>query len=87
MAITTGQLSVGSSAVAVNVPNVNPLRVHIHNNDNTNNLLLGNGTLTVSNGMILPKLDSVELVLNPNEVLYLLASAGTIQASYLVQTE
>ena len=88
MAIVTGQLSVGTAIpTQVNQPNVNPLRVHIHNNDNTNNLLVGNGNVSVSNGMIVPKLDSIELVLNPNEILYLLASSGTIQTSYLVQAE
>ena len=87
MAISSGQLSVGVTAVAVNVPNVMPLRVHIHNNDVTNNLLIGNAGVTAATGMILPKLDSVELILNPNEVVYLIASSGTITASYLVQTE
>ena len=87
MAITTGQLSVTTTPVAVNVPNVMPMRIHIHNNDVTNNLLVGNGNVTSSNGMILPKLDSVELVLNPNEVIYLVAASGTISASYLAQTE
>ena len=87
MAITTGQLSVGTTAVAVNVPNVMPMRIHIHNNDVTNNLLVGNGNVTSSNGLVLPKLDSIEFVLNPNEVVYLIASSGTISASYLAQTE
>ena len=85
MAIVTGQLSVGASPVAVNVPNTSPLRVHIHNNDNTNNLLVGNADLTSLNGLVLPKLDSIEFVLNPMEVVYLLSSSGTINASYLVQ--
>ncbi|CAB5218647.1 hypothetical protein UFOVP219_46 [uncultured Caudovirales phage] len=87
MAIVTGQLSVSTSAVAVNVPNVMPLRVHLHNNDNTNNLLVGNANVTSNTGMILPKLDSLDLTLNPNEVLYVLASTGTITVSYLVQSE
>jgi hypothetical protein len=87
MPITTGQLSVGTSAVAVNVPNVNPLRVHIHNNDNTSNLIVGNANVTASNGLALPKLDSLDITLNPNEVLYVLASSGSIAVSYLVQTE
>jgi len=88
MPIVTGQLSVGTaSPTAVNNPSVNPARLHVHNNDNTNNLLIGNGSITVNNGMIVPKLDSIELVLNPLEVVYLLASGGTITASYLMQTE
>ena len=87
MAITTGQLTVTTTPVAVNAPNVMPLRLHIHNNDVTNNLLVGNGNVSSSNGLVLPKLDSIELLLNPHEVIYLVASSGSIAASYLVQTE
>lgn len=88
MPIVTGQLSVGSvTPTAVNSPNVNPLRIHIHNNDNTNHLLVGNGSVATNTGLILLKLDSIDFVLNPNEIIYLLASSGTITASYLVQTE
>ena len=88
MAIVTGQLSVGTATpTKVNNPDVNPARLHVHNNDNTNNLLIGNGSVTVNTGMIVPKLDSIELVLNPLEIVYLLASSGTITVSYLMQTE
>ena len=82
----TGQLSVGTATpTQVNNPSVHSIILHIHNNDNTNHLLIGGANLTANNGMILPKLDSIELVLNPLDVIYLLASAGTIQASYLVR--
>ena len=86
MAIVTGQLSVGTaSPIQVNQPNVSPVWVHIHNNDNTNNLVIGNANVTANTGMILPKLDSIEIYLHPLDVLYLLASSGTINASYLVR--
>ena len=86
MAIVTGQLSVGTaSPTQVNQPNVNPVWVHIHNNDNTNNLVIGNANVTANTGMILPKLDSIEIYLHPLDVLYLLASSGTITASYIVR--
>ena len=86
MSVVTGQLQVGTGALTqVNQPSVHSLFVHIHNNDNTNNLLLGGADLTLSNGMILPKLDSLEIILKPLDVLYLLSSSGTITASYLVR--
>lgn len=87
MAIVTGQLTVNSTPIAVNAPNVMPLRIHIHNNDNTSNLIVGSEGLTVSNGLMLPKLDSLDLTLNPMEVIYLLSSGSPIQASYIVQSE
>jgi hypothetical protein len=85
MPIITGQLSIGQTPVPVNQPSVTPLWIHVHNNDNTNNLLIGGHDVTNANGLILPKLDSIETVINPNEVIYLLASSGTIQASYMVR--
>lgn len=86
MAIVTGQLSVGTATpTPVNNPDVNPLRIHVHNNDNTNNLVVGGSAVTANNGLILPKLDSIDLIVAPNDVLYLLSSNGTITASYLVQ--
>lgn len=86
MSIVTGQLSVGTATpTAVNLPDVNPLRVHIHNNDNTNHLVIGGSAVTANTGLILLKLDSIELIVAPNDVLYLLSSSGTITASYLVQ--
>ena len=85
MAIVTGQLTVGTTAVPVNQPSVTPLWVHVHNNDNTNNLLVGGSAVTALTGLVLPKLDSLETVVNPNDVLYLLASSGTISASYMIR--
>jgi hypothetical protein len=83
--IITGQVSVGTATpTAVNAPQVNPTRIHIHNNDNTNNLLVGTSTMTLTTGMALPKLDSLEITLPPNTVIYLLASSGTINASYMI---
>jgi len=83
--IITGQLVVGSGTpTAVNTPFVNPTRIHIHNNDNTTNLIIGNSSLTVSNGLALPKLDSIEITLPPNMILYLLSSSGNINASYMI---
>jgi len=86
MSVVTGQLAVGTATPSqVNQPSVHSIFVHIHNNDNTNNLLIGGADLNASNGMILPKLDSIEIILQPLDVLYLLASSGTINASYLVR--
>lgn len=86
MSVITGQLSVGTATpTQVNQPSVHSLFVHIHNNDNTNNLLLGGADLNLSNGMILPKLDSIDVILQPLDILYLLSSNGTITASYLVR--
>jgi hypothetical protein len=79
-------MTVGATPLQIDGIHTNPTRIHIHNNDNSTDLLIGGADLTVSNGLKLPKLDSVELILNPGEVLFALSSSGTIDLSWLVQT-
>jgi hypothetical protein len=86
VAITSGQITVGTSRVQVDGSSANPSSIHIHNNDNTNDLFLGNGEVTTSNGLRLQKLDSIELTLNPGESLYAISAGGSHSASWLRQT-
>jgi len=62
------------------------MRIHVHNNDNTNNLVLGASDVTSSTGLLLPKLDSLELILNPGETLWAVSSGAPITVSWLVQS-
>lgn len=84
--ISTGQMTVTTTPSQIDGIHTNPSRIHIHNNDNTNDLLIGGSDLDVVNGLKLPKLDSIELILNPGEVLFAMATTGTISVSWLVQT-
>jgi len=87
MAITSGQITVTTSRVQVDGCSANPSRLHIHNNDNTADLFLGNDSVTTSNGLRLPKLDSIELTLNAGESLYAISAAGSHAVSWLRQTQ
>jgi len=87
MAITQGQLTVGTSATEIDGISTSPSRLHVHNNDSTNNLFLGNASVTSSNGLRLMKLDSIELIMNPGEVLYAVSASGSHQVSWLRQTQ
>lgn len=84
--IRTGQITVGSTAVPVDGVSVDPMRLHIHNNDNTNNLVLGGSDVSLTTGLLIPKLDSIELTLNPGEQVWVMSSNSSIQVSYLVQS-
>jgi len=86
MAITSGQITVGTSAVQVDGISANPSRLHVHNNDNTQDLFLGNSSVTTSTGLRLLKLDSIELIMNPGESLYAVSSSGSHAVSWLRQT-
>jgi hypothetical protein len=87
MALTSGQITVGTSAVQIDGISVNPSRLHIHNNDNTNDLFIGNASVTTSNGLRLMKLDSLELIMNPGESVYAISASGSHAASWLRQTQ
>jgi len=86
MAITSGQITVGTSAVQVDGISANPSRLHVHNNDNTQDLFLGNSSVTSATGLRLLKLDSIELIMNPGESLYAVSSLGSHAVSWLRQT-
>lgn len=86
MAITSGQTTVGTSPTQIDGSSANPSRLHVHNNDNTNAIFLGNISVTTSTGLQLLKLESMELELNPGEALYAISAGGSHTISFLRQT-
>ena len=76
----------GTSATIFDGLSTNPFRLHVHNNDNTSDLFLGNGSVTTATGLRLMKLDSIELTINPGEALYAVSASGSHQVSWLKQT-
>ena len=86
MAITSGQTTVGTSPTQIDGSSANPSRLHVHNQDNTNAVFLGNISVTTSTGLQLLKLDSIELELNPGEALYAISAGGSHTVSFLRQT-
>jgi len=87
MAITSGQLTVGTSPTLIDGLEVNPFRIHIHNPDNTTNIYLGNENVTTSTGLELLSKDSIELVINPLEALYAVSTKASHVLSWLKQAE
>lgn len=85
--IITGQMTVTGTPAQIDGVHVNPTRIHVHNNDNTTDLLIGGADLSLSNGLKLPKLDSLELILNPGESLWAMSANGSISLSWIAQTE
>ena len=87
MAITSGQQTIGTTRQLVDGISPNPSRLHIHNMDNSADIYLGNEGVTTSNGLQLIKLDSIELVLNAGESLYVVSATGSHSISWLRQTQ
>ena len=85
--ITSGQTTIGTAATLIDGLEVNPFRLHLHNNDNTDAVYLGGSAVTTSNGLVLQKLDSIELIVNPLEALYAVSTKAGHVVSWLKQTE
>ena len=85
MAITTGQLSVGTARVQIDGSSVSDWRLHIHNMDNTDAIYIGNETVTTANGFSLFGKDSVEMQCYPNEHIFVIATKAGHSISFLKQ--
>lgn len=85
--ITSGHTTVGTAATLIDGLEINPYRIHLHNDDNTDSVYLGGSVVTISNGLTLQKLDSIELIVNPLEALYAVSSKAGHVISWLKQTE
>lgn len=85
--LTAGTTVIGLTPTLVDGLSVNPFRLHLHNNDNTDAVYLGGSAVTVNDGLKLLKEDSIDLIINPLEALYAVASKTGHVISWLKQTE
>ena len=86
MAISTGHVLVSTVPIQIDGISTNPSRLLIHNMDNTKTLFIGNGDVSIANGLGIQKLDSVEITLNPGEALYGISETGSHLVTWLRQT-
>ena len=85
--LTAGTTVVGVTPTLIDGREVNPFRIRIHNNDNTAAVYLGGSAVTTSNGYLVLKEESIDLILNPLEELYAVSDKAGHVISWLKQTE
>lgn len=85
MAIYTGQVTVGTTPTAIDGADRNPMRIIIHNMDNTKALYIGTNDVSTTTGLEVDKHGMIEITLNPNETIYAITDIGTVQMSYFKQ--
>jgi hypothetical protein len=83
MAVSSGHITAGTVAIQIDGSSVSNYTLHIHNQDNQENLYLGGADVTTSNGLVLPKLDSTELKLSPNDSVWIVSNSESHLVSYL----
>jgi len=86
MTLTTAQYTVGTAAVQIVPPDDMPQRVTVHNNDNAQQVYLGNASVGTATGVHLDGKEERQITLNPGESLFAI-SAGSHQISVMIQTQ
>ena len=85
MAITSGQQTVGTAAVAIDGRWANPSRITIQNLDNTDTLYIGNSNVATSNGLGPLKLETIQFDLEPLEQLHVVSTKSGHNIAWLRQ--
>jgi hypothetical protein len=83
--ITTGHVTVGTTRVQIDGTSVSDFKLHIHNMDNTDAVYIGGPDVTVANGLVLQKLESIMLECYPSETVFVVSQKAGHVISYLRQ--
>ena len=85
MPLSNSQVTVGTAVTLIVATNSNPILVHLHLHDNTDNVYIGNESVTTSTGLRLVKQDSFEMSLMPGNALYGIITSGSATVSVIKQ--
>jgi len=83
MAITSGNVTVSTTAVAIDTSSPNPFQLVLHNESGTNTITLGNSAVTAGNGFGLHANTTITLNLAAGDQLYAIASSGSHDVSWM----
>jgi hypothetical protein len=89
MPITQTAVSVGTALVEVVAPDIQPVRVTMHNLENTNNRLiyLGGSTLVAGQSVHVDASDILQITLDPGDSLYARTASGTYSLGVMIQKQ
>lgn len=83
--ITNGQSAIGTVASAIDGVHNNPVRLAIHNMDNTDAVYIGGTGVTTANGFALQKEETIQFELAPLEQLYAVSGKTGHNISWIRQ--
>lgn len=83
--ISNGQSSIGTVASAIDGAHNNPVRLAIHNMDNTDAVYIGAAGVTIANGFALGKEQTMQFDLAPLEQLYAVSGKTGHNISWIRQ--
>ena len=85
MAISSGQLTIGTTATIIDGTYNSNFRLIVHNNDNTDAVYLGGPDVTTANGLKLDKGIILQLDMNPLDSLFAISTKTGHIITYLKQ--
>lgn len=85
MGISTGQMTVGTTPLQIDGTSTSNFKLHIHNLDNTDTLFIGNGDVSITNGLGVQKLESVKLECYPGDSVWVVSPKAGHLISWLKQ--
>lgn len=83
--ISSGQLTVGTTATIIDGTFNSNFRLVIQNMDNTDAVFIGGSAVTIANGLQLLKQETIQLDMNPLESVYAVSGKAGHLISYLKQ--
>lgn len=86
MAITSGQVTIGTVATPIDGLSHNPSRITLQNNDNSTGIYIGGAAVTSANGLLILKEETIKFDLEPLEQLYAVSTKEGHVISWLRQT-
>ena len=83
--ISSGQLTVGTVATLVDGTSTSDFRLTIHNMNNDDGIFIGGPGVTITTGMQLLKLETIQFQMSPSSELYAVADKANLKLGYLKQ--
>jgi hypothetical protein len=83
MAVSSGQLLIGVTAIAIDGVSTNPYRMVLHNHSTTKAIFIGGPDVTIANGLPLEKEQYLELIISPNQQIYAVSDSAGHEFAWL----
>jgi hypothetical protein len=89
MSISQSAITVGTALVEVVSPDIQPIRVTIHNLENTNNrfVYLGGSTLVAGQSIHVDASEILQITLDPGDALYARTTSGSYSLGVMTQKQ
>jgi hypothetical protein len=89
MSISQSAITVGTALVEVVAPDIQPVRVTLHNLENTNNRLiyLGGSTLVAGQSVHIDASEILQITLDPGDSLFACTSSGSYSLGVMIQKQ